>query len=73
MVSRSLEVMKMPSDSASFMATTSGSATKLEMDQLSQYDTFHGKGIGTTPGEEFILCIRASTGFHLVQFIGELQ
>ncbi len=29
------------------------SATKLEMDQLHEYDTFHDKGIGTTPGEEF--------------------
>ena len=32
------------------------SATKLEMDQMDQlheYDTFHDKGIGTTPGEEF--------------------
>jgi hypothetical protein len=28
-------------------------ATKLEMDQLHEYDTFHEKGIGTTPGEEF--------------------
>ena len=29
------------------------SSTKLEMDQLHEYDTFHDKGIGTTPGEEF--------------------
>ncbi len=29
------------------------SATKLEMDQLHEYNTFHDKGIGTTPGEEF--------------------
>ncbi len=29
------------------------SATKLEMDQLHEYDTFHDKGIGTTPGEAF--------------------
>jgi hypothetical protein len=29
------------------------SATKLEMDQLHEYDTFHDKGIGTSPGEEF--------------------
>jgi hypothetical protein len=29
------------------------SATKLEMDPLHKYDTFHDKGIGTTPGEEF--------------------
>jgi hypothetical protein len=28
-------------------------ATKLEMDQLHEYDTFHDKGIGTTPGEEY--------------------
>jgi hypothetical protein len=28
-------------------------ATKLEMDQLHEYNTFHDKGIGTTPGEEF--------------------
>jgi hypothetical protein len=28
-------------------------ATKLEMDQLQEYNTFHDKGIGTTPGEEF--------------------
>jgi hypothetical protein len=28
-------------------------ATKLEMDQLHEYDTFHDKGIGTTPGEKF--------------------
>jgi hypothetical protein len=28
-------------------------ATKLEMDQLHDYDTFHDKGVGTTPGEEF--------------------
>jgi hypothetical protein len=28
-------------------------ATKLEMDQLHEYDTFHDKGIGTTPGENF--------------------
>ncbi len=28
-------------------------ATKLEMDQLHEYDTFHDKGIGTTPGEAF--------------------
>jgi hypothetical protein len=27
--------------------------TKLEMDQLHEYDTFHDKGKGTTPGEEF--------------------
>jgi hypothetical protein len=27
--------------------------TKLEMDQLHEYNTFHNKGIGTTPGEEF--------------------
>jgi hypothetical protein len=29
------------------------SATKLEMDQLHEYDTFHDKGIGTTAGEKF--------------------
>jgi hypothetical protein len=29
------------------------SATKLEMGQLREYDTFHDKGISTTPGEEF--------------------
>jgi hypothetical protein len=29
------------------------SATKLEMDHLHGYDTFHDKGIQTTPGEEF--------------------
>jgi hypothetical protein len=29
------------------------SATKLEMDQLREYNTFHGKCIRTTPGEEF--------------------
>ena len=29
------------------------SATKLEMGQLHEYDTFHDKGIGTTPGEGF--------------------
>jgi hypothetical protein len=29
------------------------SATKLEMDQLHEYDTFHDKGIRTTPEEEF--------------------
>jgi hypothetical protein len=23
------------------------------MDQLHEYDTFHDKGVGTTPGEEF--------------------
>jgi hypothetical protein len=28
-------------------------ATKLEMGQLHEYDTFHDKGIGTTPGEGF--------------------
>ncbi len=28
-------------------------STKLEMDQLHEYDTFHDKGIGTTPGEGF--------------------
>ena len=28
-------------------------ATKLEMDQLHEYDTFHDKGVGTTPGEDF--------------------
>jgi hypothetical protein len=28
-------------------------ATKLEMDQLHLYNTFHDKGIRTTPGEEF--------------------
>jgi hypothetical protein len=28
-------------------------ATKLEMDQLHEYNTFHDKGIRTTPGEEF--------------------
>jgi hypothetical protein len=28
-------------------------ATKLEMDQLHEYNTFHDKGIGTAPGEEF--------------------
>jgi hypothetical protein len=28
-------------------------ATKLEMDQLLEYNTFHDKGIRTTPGEEF--------------------
>jgi hypothetical protein len=28
-------------------------ATKLEMDQLHEYNMFHDKGIGTTPGEEF--------------------
>jgi hypothetical protein len=28
-------------------------ATKLEIDQLHEYNTFHDKGIGTTPGEEF--------------------
>jgi hypothetical protein len=28
-------------------------ATKLEMDQLHEYNTFHDKVIGTTPGEEF--------------------
>jgi hypothetical protein len=28
-------------------------ATKLEMDQLHEFNTFHDKGIGTTPGEEF--------------------
>jgi hypothetical protein len=28
-------------------------ATKLEMDQLHEYNTFNDKGIGTTPGEEF--------------------
>jgi hypothetical protein len=28
-------------------------ATKLEMDQLHEYDTFHDKGIGTAPGEGF--------------------
>jgi hypothetical protein len=28
-------------------------ATKLEMDQLHKYNTFHDKGIWTTPGEEF--------------------
>jgi hypothetical protein len=28
-------------------------ATKLEMDQLHEDNTFHDKGIGTTPGEEF--------------------
>jgi hypothetical protein len=27
--------------------------TKLEMDQLHEYNTFHDKGIWTTPGEEF--------------------
>jgi hypothetical protein len=27
--------------------------TKLEMDQLHEYNTFHDKGIGTNPGEEF--------------------
>jgi hypothetical protein len=27
--------------------------TKLEMDQLHEYDTFHDKGIGTAPGEGF--------------------
>jgi hypothetical protein len=29
------------------------SVTKLEMDQLHEYNTFHDKGTGTTPGEEF--------------------
>jgi hypothetical protein len=29
------------------------STTKLEMSQLHKYDTFHDKGIGTTPGEGF--------------------
>ncbi len=29
------------------------SATKLEMDQLHEYETFHDKGVGTTPGEGF--------------------
>jgi hypothetical protein len=52
------------------------SATKLEMDQLHEYVTFHDKGIGTTPAgssrrSEFILCMRASTGFYLVRFVGE--
>jgi hypothetical protein len=28
-------------------------ATKLEMDQLHESNTFHDNGIGTTPGEEF--------------------
>jgi hypothetical protein len=28
-------------------------ATKLEMNQLYECDTFHDKGIGTTPGEKF--------------------
>jgi hypothetical protein len=28
-------------------------ATKLEMDQLHEYNTFLDKGIGTNPGEEF--------------------
>jgi hypothetical protein len=28
-------------------------ATKLEMGQLHEYDTFHDKGVGTTPGEGF--------------------
>jgi hypothetical protein len=28
-------------------------ATKLEMEQLHEYDAFHDKGIGTTPGEGF--------------------
>jgi hypothetical protein len=28
-------------------------ATKLEMDHLQEYNTFHDKGIGTTHGEEF--------------------
>jgi hypothetical protein len=52
-------------------------ATKLEMDQLHKYNTFHGKGIRTTPGEEFkkiqciFLCMRAITGFYLVRFYGE--
>jgi hypothetical protein len=47
--------MKMPSDSTSFMATTSKwqSSTKLEIDQLHEYDTFCDKGIRTTPGDEF--------------------
>jgi hypothetical protein len=27
--------------------------TKLKMGQLHEYGTFHDKGIGTTPGEEF--------------------
>jgi hypothetical protein len=36
-------------------------ATKLEMGQLHEYDTFHEKGIGTTPEEKSILCMRAST------------
>jgi hypothetical protein len=29
------------------------SATKLEIDQLHEYDTFHDKGIRTTPGKKF--------------------
>jgi hypothetical protein len=56
------------------------SATKLEMDQLHEYDTFHDKGIGTTAGEkvqedpsELILCMHASTGFYLVRFVVESQ
>jgi hypothetical protein len=28
-------------------------ATKMEMDQLHEYDTFHDKGVGTAPGEGF--------------------
>jgi hypothetical protein len=31
------------------------SATKLQMDHPHEYDTFHDKGIGTTPGEESFL------------------
>jgi hypothetical protein len=39
-------------------------ATKLEMDQLHEYNTFHGKGIGTTHGEEF-----KKIGVHLLVYV----
>jgi hypothetical protein len=55
MVLRSLKVMRLPSESTSFMHGNNKwqSATKLEMDQIQEYDTFHDKGIRTTPGEEY--------------------
>jgi hypothetical protein len=51
-------------------------ATKLEMGQLHEYDTFHTNVLGQLLGRssrrsEFILCMRASTGFYLFRFVRE--
>jgi hypothetical protein len=39
------------------------SATKLEMDQLNEYNIFHDKGNGVSPGEEF-----KKIQFHLIAY-----